>query len=71
MSATPNPSRSLPNSPANSRLTFRVICAWCRCEIPAAAPKQTLTANSHGICEACTIEHFGVQVEEPKGSSNQ
>lgn len=39
---------------------MKTVCAWCQTTIrPGAGPV------SHGICEKCALEKFGVQIEVP------
>jgi hypothetical protein len=56
------------NTPQNdahtsSRPAFRVVCAWCEQDIESAPPAPGLTGTSHGICAACALRHFGLDLE--------
>ena len=33
---------------------MRVVCAWCKCELPSAPCVEKMNGQiSHGICEKC------------------
>lgn len=58
MSAIQIPQHSFPDS----RPVFRVVCAWCKQSIDGVPPPAGLTGDTHGICQPCARQHFGIEL---------